>query len=301
MSAASLLQISSAFLVNACFALVVGTLTARIWLQASAGQVRHAVVVGALHRIELAATGLALAAVVLSFWAAAAVMMGGELGAAAAMIWTMAVQTGYGQAGLAGLTILVAVAGLSAFARRSTTTDFASGLLLVAFAASRASVSHAGEGGMLTLNLAVEWVHLLLIALWLGGVAIAAWLVVPMAYSAIRPGLTINRYLTLLSHAATVALVGIFATGVYNAWQRVGSVQNVMGNTYGTALLVKLAFIGLAVALGGYNKLYGFPALMKSPVASRRVVAVLRVESFLLLGALAAAAVLTSQQPPMAM
>jgi putative copper export protein len=227
-------------------------------------------------------------------------MMGGELGAAAAMIWTMALQTGYGQAGLAGLAILVVVAGLSAFARKSAATDVVSGLLLLAFAASRASVSHAGEGGMFTLNLAVEWVHLLLIALWLGGVTIAAWFVVPMAYSKIHQVLPINRYLTLLSHAATVALLGIFATGLYNAWQRVGSVQNVMGNTYGTALLVKLAFIGIAVTLGGYNKLYGFPALMKSPVASGRVIAVLRVESFMLLGALAGAAVLTSLQPPMA-
>jgi putative copper resistance protein D len=301
MDAATMLQVGSAVLVNVCFSLVVGTLTARIWLRGNVEAARNEQIVRMLNQTELMAVGVALVGVCLSMWAAVAVMMGGSLGDSAAMIWTMVVQTGYGHAGLVGLAILLVTGALSALSRSSMQVEAAKAALLLGFAASRALVSHAGEGGMFTLGLGIEWVHLLLVALWLGGVAIGGWLVVPLANAA-NPSSTlpISRYLTLLSHAATIALVGIFGTGLYNAWQRIGTVQNVLGNAYGAALLVKLGFVMLAVALGGYNKMWGFPALMRSNVASARVVAILRIESFLLLGALAAAAVLTTQQPPMA-
>ncbi len=301
MDAASMLQVGSAVLVNVCFSLVVGTLTARIWLRGGAEAARRAHIERTLIRTGLTAAGVAVVGMCLSMWAAAAVMMGGSLGDSAAMIWTMVIHTAYGHAGLAGLAILLVTGALSALSRSSTKVDAAKTVLLLGFAASRALVSHAGEGGMFTLGLGIEWIHLLLIALWLGGVAVGGWLVVPLANAA-DPGasLPISRYLALLSHAATIALVGIFATGLYNAWQRIGTLQNVLGNAYGEALLVKLGFVLLAVALGGYNKVWGFPALMRSTEANARVVAILRIESVLLLGALAAAAVLATQQPPMA-
>ena len=300
MSAASLLQLGSAVLLNAGFSWIVGTLFARYWLRTSATGSSDERIFPALHRTELAAVGLCLVALAAAIWAAAAVMMGDSLTAAGSMIWMTVSQTAYGQAGVVGVVILLAIGGLSATPWKSPSADAATGVLLLGFAASRASVSHAGDNGMFTVGLAVEWIHLLLIALWLGGVASGGWLVLPRLYAAERDTPVVNRYLTLLSHAATIALAGIFATGIYNALQRVGSVQNLMGNPYGTALLVKLAFIALAVALGGYNKLFGFPSLMKSSRASQRVIAVLRVESIFLLIALAAAAFLTTQQPPMA-
>ena len=300
MSAASLLQLGSVVLLNAGFSWIVGTLFARFWLRSRTTGHSDARVFPALHRTELWAVGLCLIALVGAIWAASAVMMGDSLTAAGSMLWMTVSQTSYGQAAVISFVILVAIGGLSATSWKSLGADAATGLLLLGFAASRASVSHAGDNGMFTFGLAVEWLHLLLIGLWLGGVAVGGWLVLPRTYAVARDTSVVNRYLTLLSHAATIALIGIFATGVYNAFQRVGTVQNLMGNPYGTALLVKLAFIGLAVALGGYNKLVGFPSLMKSSSASPRVIAILRLESVLLLIALAAAAFLTTQQPPMA-
>jgi len=301
MSAASLLQLGSVVLLDAGFSWVVGTLFARLWLRSRAAGPSESSVFTALQRTGLQAVGLCLVALVGAVWAAAAVMMGDSLTAAGSMLWMTVSQTAYGHAASLGVVILVAIGGLSVTSWKSSGADATIVALLLGFAASRASVSHAGDNGMFTFGLAVEWVHLLLIALWLGGVAVGGWLVLPRTYATAHDTAVINRYLTLLSHAATIALIGIFATGVYNAFQRVGTVQNVMGNPYGTALLVKLAFIGLAVALGGYNKLVGVPSLMKSSSASPRVIAILRVESVLLLIALTAAAFLTTQQPPMSM
>jgi putative copper resistance protein D len=300
MSAASLLQLGSVVLLNAGFAWIVGTLFARFWLRGRAAGPTDRRVFPALHRTELQAVGLCLVAQVGAVWAAAAVMMGDSLTAAGSMLWMTVSQTAYGHAALVGVVILVAIGGLGAISWKSPGVDATIVVLLLGFAAIRASVSHAGDNGMFTFGLLVEWVHLLVIALWLGGVAIGGWLVLPRTYAAAHDTAVINRYLEQLSRAATIALIGIFATGVYNALQRVGAFQNVMGNPYGTALLVKLAFVGLAVALGGYNKLVGFPSLMKSSSASPRVITILRIESVLLLNALAAAAFLTTQQPPMA-
>jgi putative copper export protein len=301
MSAASLLQLGSAVLLDTGFSWIVGALFARLWLRSRASAAPNEAVFAALHRTGLIAAGLCLVSLCGAMWAAAAVMTGDSLMAAGGMLWMMVTQTAYGRAGLVGLVILLVVAGSSVISARSPGRDAALAVALLGFAASRACVSHAGEDGLFSLGLAVEWVHLLLIALWFGGVAVGGWLVLPRVYAGAHDGVPLNRYLALLSHAATFALAGIFATGLYNAWQRVGTLQNVVGNPYGNALLVKLSFIGLAVALGGYNKLFGFPALMASPRTSSRVIAILRVESFLLLGALAAAAVLTTQQPPTAM
>ena len=300
MSPASLLQLGSAVALNAGFSWIVGTLFARLWLDSPATGLSDPCVFSALHRTELQAVGLCLVALVGVVWAGAAVMTGDSLMAASSMLWMTVSKTAFGQAALVGVVILLAIGGLSATSWKSPGTDAATGVLLIGFAASRASVSHAGDNGMFTVGLAVEWVHLLLIALWLGGVAVGGWLVLPSTYASVHDTAVVNRYLTLLSHAATLALIGIFATGLYNAFQRVGTVQNVLGNPYGTALLVKLAFIALAVALGGYNKVVGFPSLLKSSSASPRVIAILRIESALLLIALAAAAFLTSQQPPTA-
>jgi putative copper resistance protein D len=300
MSAASLLQLTSAVLLDAGFSWIVGTLSARFWLRHRASGTADDRVFPALHRTGLGAAGLCLLALCGVMWAAAAVMSGDTLAAAGSMLWMMASQTAYGHAGLVGLAILLAIGGLSASSRKSPASDAAVVVLLLGFAASRAFVSHGGENGMFSVGLAVEWIHLLLIALWLGGVAVGGWLVLPRAYASAHATMAVDGYLTLLSRAATFALAGIVATGVYNAWQRVGSVQNVWGNPYGTALLVKLALIGCAVALGGYNKLFGFPSLMKSSSTNRRVIGILRVESGFLLGALAAAAYLTTLQPPTA-
>lgn len=296
MTEVSCLQAASAIVLNAGFALVLGAWCARWWLRGDG--VVGVELQGRLRRVELVSALVALGAAALSLWAASAVMTGEPLVAALRMLPTMAWHTAYGQAGLAGMVMLVAIAALAAFRARQAMADIAVAVLLLAFAASRASVSHAGEDGLLTLAFRVEWLHLVAIALWFGGVAIAAWWVVPSTSGASGPS-PVGRYLATLSHTATLALVVILATGLYNAWQRVGNVGN-LGTTYGEILVEKLVAVGLAMALGGYNKVWGFPALARSNDEAARVTAILQVESVLLLGALIAAGFLTGQQPPTA-
>ncbi|MPW15503.1 hypothetical protein GCT13_00890 [Paraburkholderia sp. CNPSo 3157] len=73
--------------------------------------------------------------------------------------------------------------------------------------------------------------------------------------------------------------------------------------SYGQILLLKLALVVIAAALGGHNRFFGMPRLLSSLKEARteitarplkRFAAVLHVESVVLAGVLVAAAVLVS-------
>lgn len=101
-------------------------------------------------------------------------------------------------------------------------------------------------------------------------------------------------------------------TGAYNAYRGLESLNNLLGNSYGNALTIKLCLVAVAVGLGAFNRFIGFPAVVEianspnstgaqgkaSPRAMHRLVFVLRLESLALLGMLTAAAVLTAESPP---
>jgi putative copper resistance protein D len=105
-----------------------------------------------------------------------------------------------------------------------------------------------------------------------------------------------------MSAAAVLAVLAVFVTGLFNAWNRVGTVDNLFDNSiYTTALLIKVGLVGVALILGGYNKFIGLALARGSVHGLERVKLVLQVESIVLVIVLFAAAVLTSQQPPAAM
>jgi putative copper resistance protein D len=297
MNVVSLMQWGAVALLNASYAWLVGALLARFWLrriEIGPGSDPRS----ALRRSERWALLLCMTGMCGAAWSAAAVMGGMPLSEAGGTLALMLARSAYGHASVAGVALLLAIGALSLASARRQAIPWCAAALLLAFAWLRAVVSHAGESGMLGLELWIEWIHLLMIALWVGGVAVAGWVVLPIARADPRHGTVLRPYLTSLSDAATIALVAIFASGIYNAWQRLGAPSALFGNPYGSALIVKLSLVALAVALGGYNKLVGFPAVGRSDEASARAMNVLRIESLVLLGALAAAAVLTSLQPP---
>lgn len=273
MAAASLLQPGAALLLNAGFAWLTGSLLVRRWLAGA-----HPELAARLRHAETVAAVACISGSVLALWAAAALMGDVGLGEAFGMLPMVVLQTAYGQAGLAGM---VAVFLLLLVPHANWPV---SGLLLLLFALARASVSHAGEHGLASVAVGVEWLHLVLVGVWLGGVGVAGWMQLPTAY------------FPALSRAATLALAGIVASGAYNVWQRMDALDQLLGHPYGVALTVKLVLVAGAVALGVYNRFVGFPEAARGQAGPAYLV--LRIESVVLLGALAAAAVLVSTQPP---
>jgi copper resistance protein D len=105
------------------------------------------------------------------------------------------------------------------------------------------------------------------------------------------------------AQVANVALfaVGIvFATGVFNALRGTGgSLAALTGSSWGHVLLLKLALVAFALALGGYNRLVAMPQLRRSAstAAARRFVNVIHLEAIVMIGVLVLAAVLARSVP----
>ncbi|MQA18519.1 copper resistance D family protein [Rugamonas rivuli] len=290
-----LLQVGSAFLLNCGFSWLAGSWCARRWLPAGAGD--PAGFDACMRVLDMLAAGVAIAAGGLSLLAATAVMGGTGLREACGMFWMMATTTAYGWSGCVAVAALAAVLALRSVRRRLPPAGELAVLLgMGVFAGTRSSMGHAGEQGLWSLPMAAESIHLSAISVWAGVVAVSGLLVLQVRWEMDA----VNRYLNWMSHAATAALAAIAITGIYSGWHRVGSAGNLIYTVYGITLLSKVALVLVAIGIGGYNKFIGLPAASRSPDGVAVVRLALRIETVLLLGAILAAAMLTSQQPPTA-
>jgi putative copper resistance protein D len=296
--AVSLLQVVSAFLLNLGFTWLAGAWCARRWMRANGASPHD--VEPALRRLDLSAAGWGGASGAAGLLAATAIMGGVGLREAWPMLWMMLTGTDYGRAGCVTVAAMAALFILRSVVAAGRASDAGAALVLTLFTLTRASMGHAGEEGYWSLALAAEALHYAAIAIWTGAVLVSGWFV--LADTRIGAGGVgaQDAYLNRMSQAALAAVIAIAVTGVYSAWRRVGTAEHLLHTPYGAILLAKVTLVMTAIALGGYNKLAGLPAASRSQRGLLRVRAVLRLESAVLLGALLAASVLITQQPPTA-
>lgn len=307
----SIAQRGATVILNLAVAVAVGAAATRLW---TAGQSSpwSQLQGGRARSTGIGALAVAIVASVCALWLEAASMAEVPLMQAGAETWTMLTATHLGTAWQIGAAALVVGLVALVFAsRRHNERNWTSASLaaIALFLYSRSMVSHASAGGDFSLMMLVDWVHLLLISLWVGEVVVSGLVVLPS-----RPGeLPANRsdcsrYVGSLSTSATVALVGIFATGLVNAWYSLGNVNALTGTPYGTTLLIKLALVMGAAMLGGMNRFIVMPGLIAALRAggsvavqpARRFTMILRAEALVLLAVLVMAASLSSTSPPTA-
>lgn len=302
-------------ILNLSLTVLVGTSAAMLWLRTRASPWA----VSALPRLRaalLAASGTAILAYLTILWVEAASMAEVPLSEALPAVRSVLTGTHFGLAWMIGAVALLATTVVSATPLRTQSRLPASVVRIVAIGVllySRSMVSHAGAGGDFTWAVAVDWLHLVLISMWVGEVIVAGLVTLRSP-----PGNTLDNrsdcaaYVEALSHSATVALVGIFATGVLSTWRVLERpedlVANPLGNPYGTTLIIKVGLVLGAAALGGFNRFVVMPSVLRSltqlghsgAAAGTRFARVLQVEALVLIAVLVAAAFLTSTSPPMA-
>jgi putative copper resistance protein D len=293
-------------LLNLAVAVLTGASVSRLWLGRDvsrwAGARRRPVRLAAL-----AAALVALAADVAWLWLESAAMAEVPVAAAAGATWSMLVSSHLGLACGIGMAALV-VAGAGACMR-----DGGSGPALLTLAAlavfwyARGMVSHASSDGDASVRLLADWVHLGLVSLWVGEVMVAG--AITLKASAQMDGSDRRAraaYVASLSSSATFALTGIFVTGLYAVWRGADGWANLLGNPWGNILAVKVLLVGVAAALGGFNRFVVMPpwlaresagdaAAAAFPARFRRIV---RIEAVVLLAVVALAAWLASTSPP---
>ncbi|MFG2460478.1 copper resistance CopC/CopD family protein [Streptomyces sp. NPDC048523] len=118
----------------------------------------------------------------------------------------------------------------------------AGGALAVGLALTWAAAEHASAGIQVPVAMTSAVLHVLAMAVWLGG--LAALLTTLYRASSHVPAVVVARF-SRLAFASVTVLVG---TGVYQSWRGLGSWSAITGTTYGHLLVLKLLAVTLLLA-----------------------------------------------------
>lgn len=160
--------------------------------------------------------------------------------------------------GLAFLEVWLLKSHEQAWKRRAA---FATGLALLL---SVSLTAHAATEAYPLLPILSDWLHLIGMSFWLGGLV---YLLTGLRGLGKLDEIARTRLTALLADRfswmgiASVAVIGV--TGLYAAWLRVGTLQELVTSIYGDALLVKQAFVAALLVLAAINLLYISPRLKK--------------------------------------
>jgi copper transport protein len=171
-----------------------------------------------------------------------------------------------------------------------------SSLVLGAAAAAtlllHARASHAAAGGWFEIG--VQWVHLLAVAVWIGGLL---WLLLGVrGTESPERGQLVRRF----SWLAGIALAAVAVTGLLRALNEVGGPsewRRLIDTSFGVALLVKVGLFGGLVALGALNRYVNVPGVAGGTRPTATLRRTVGVELVLAAGILGVTGVLT-QLPP---
>ncbi|WP_448320554.1 copper resistance CopC/CopD family protein, partial [Streptomyces sp. CO7] len=136
--------------------------------------------------------------------------------------------------------------------KRDLSFGLAVGGVVVAagLAATWALSEHASAGLQPGIAMPVDVIHLLAVALWLGG--LAALLVALYRRSA---EITVERAAVhRFSRVAFLSVAALAVTGVYQSWRQVGSWDALTSTSYGRLLIVKAGLVALLVGIAWISR-----------------------------------------------
>ena len=125
-----------------------------------------------------------------------------------------------------------------------------------------ALAGHAADQGNLSPDVAADWLHVMAVSAWLGGL-VSLRALLPAALDSLDEEAAARLFTRALDRFSTVAgwAVGILvATGAYGIWQHIPSWAG-LSSTYGIALVVKLALVAPMIGLGALARFVSLPTL----------------------------------------
>lgn len=153
---------------------------------------------------------------------------------------------------------------------------------------ARVWAGHAAASSVPKLTVGTQWLHLLAIGVWIGGLP---WLVGALRRT---DGSQRGSIAARFSFVAGLALLITVATGVARAIAEVGSWHGLFHTSFGVTLLVKLGLIAVLVGFGAVNR---FRNVGHADNDSRRLARGVSAEIVVAVAVLAATAVLTGLAP----
>ncbi|MGI5529263.1 copper resistance protein CopC [Streptomyces syringium] len=120
-------------------------------------------------------------------------------------------------------------------------------VVAVGLAATWAMAEHASVGIQAWLAMPVDVVHLVAVAVWLGGLA--------ALLATLRSGEPLKRAAVVrFSRLAFASVCALVATGLYQSWRQVGSWDALTGTSYGRWLLVKAGLVIVLVGVAYFSR-----------------------------------------------
>ncbi|MEV6616594.1 copper resistance protein CopC [Streptomyces sp. NPDC051051] len=152
---------------------------------------------------------------------------------------------------LAARLLLLAGAAVLLLRRRGrerpTRATLATGLVLaVGLGLTWAAAEHASAGIQVPAAMTSSVLHLLAMAVWLGGLTA----LLTLLRHGTLPAAVAVRFSRLAATSVTVLVV----TGVYQAWRGLGTLDALTDTTYGRTLLAKLGAVGLLLLAGAWSR-----------------------------------------------
>jgi putative copper resistance protein D len=191
--------------------------------------------------------------------------------------------------------------------RKRRWPGWALAILVGVVAFSRSATGHAGDHGDFAWPVWIDWLHLVSAGLWGGAIVAFVLAVRPVLRQhpqrADAAAVIVRRY----SMLAATGLALAAATGICNAWQRVGGWQPLWTTHYGWILDAKLMLVIAMAILGATNRFRHVPAVLAAARTGdprsllRRLRGLSRssvAEAVLWLAIIAAVALLLSGVPP---
>ena len=256
----------SKFLMLASLAILLGhrLFTALVWnpaVRANTGEVEKPPVWNMFYRFGL--IGL-LISIGLGILAQAGQSTGSEL----AFPWNpemghILTESRLGVIWLARLALAV-LACLLAGQRESPLRDWISFIVNLALLFTVTLTSHAATEASPLLPMLADWLHLVGMAFWLGGLVyfFTAIRQLHLLDGGLRTRLT--SFLAARFSVNALLFVGLIGlTGFYSASLRVGSWAALLTSLYGHALLIKQAFVAVLLVIGATNLLFISPQLKR--------------------------------------
>jgi len=142
-------------------------------------------------------------------------------------------------------------------------------ILTLPLVSARSLTSHAAAVRDDTaIAVIADATHLIATALWAGGL-VALWRIFYLYYrnSDLSPALVahiVNRF----SYLALGSVFFLSATGAYQSWIHVGSINNLFNTQYGNVLVLKLAIFLAMLAFGALNFLSTKPQLSRIAITN---------------------------------
>jgi putative copper resistance protein D len=182
-------------------------------------------------------------------------------------------KTHYGSVWISRMVLVVLLATAWLLRRpgpsRSAWSTWGSLLGAILIALTTSLSGHAADWGDVTLPVLIDWLHLLAVSTWIGGLFTLGFVLHHSLSSPDKAEQT-QSLASIAGRFSTMAAccVAVFLpAGLYNAWLQVTSLSPLISTSYGWTLLAKLSLVGLVLMIAGVNRYYFVP-LLASPTGT---------------------------------